>query len=102
MEKKWRTIDISKVKIGENHMEKYSINVPHFYCLEYCEEDKKMNLDMDFRDGYFVLDKGLITHWERPYESEIISEDKKIEILRRVREFLLTKTVPSNIEYNED
>ncbi len=34
-------------------MSEYRIEVPHFYCLEYYEEEKKMIVEMDFREDYF-------------------------------------------------
>lgn len=83
-------------------MEKYNIKVPHFYCMEYYENDKKMIIEMDFRETRFFLDKSLITNWEEPYENELISESDKERILLNVREFLLTKTVPSNIIMQEE
>lgn len=75
----------------------YRIEVPHFYCLEYYEEDKKMIVDIDFREDCFILEPQLITHWEKPYEEQIISEVDKKRILYNIRQFLLTKTIPSNI-----
>ena len=75
----------------------YRIKVPHFYCLEYYEGDKKMNIEMDFREDYFFLGKKLITHWEKPYENMQIEVDEKERILENIKEFLLTKTIPSNI-----
>lgn len=75
----------------------YSIDVPHFYCLEYYENDKKMIVEMDFREGYFFLNPQLITHWESPYEHIEIGMDEKKRILLNIREFLLTKTIPSHI-----
>ena len=80
----------------------YKIEVPHFYCLEYYEVEKKMIIEMDFRESYFILKKNIITHWEPPYQNEIISDEKKREILNNVYEFLLTKTIPSNIEREGD
>ena len=60
----------------------YSIVVPHFYCLEYSEDDKKLIVDMDFREGYFVLSPQLITHWEKPYENiDIGINEKKKNII---------------------
>ena len=43
----------------------YSIDVPHFYCLEYCEADKRMIVEMDFREDIYMLSTELITHWEK-------------------------------------
>ncbi len=75
----------------------YSITIPHFYCLEYCEGEKKMVIEMDFREDYFLLEPQLITHWEKPYENVIIDVKERKKILQNIREFLLTKTLPSHI-----
>ena len=79
-----------------NNSQKYSIKIPHFYCLEYYEGEK-MVIEMDFRENYFLLEPKLITYWEKPYEDIIVDTGKKREILQNIREFLLTKTTPSNI-----
>lgn len=78
-------------------MVKYIIKIPHFYCMEYYEGEKKMIIEMDFRESKHFLSKELITHWEVPYQEEGISEEKKKEILSNIYEFLLSKTIPGNI-----
>lgn len=78
-------------------MREYRIKVPHFYCLEYYEGDKRMIVEMDFREEYFFLNPELITHWEEPYENIQINIDEKRRILKNIKEFLLTKTTPRNI-----
>lgn len=80
-----------------NDNTKYSIKVPHFYCLEYFEGDKKMIVEMDFREDFFHLTSQLITHWEKPYDNVKIDTEEKKRILLNIRKFLLTKTIPSNI-----
>lgn len=82
---------------GMYKFEGYEIAVPHFYCLEYYEDGKKMIVEMDFREDYFFLGPQLITHWEEPYEDIIIEMEEKKRILLNIREFLLTKTIPSHI-----
>ena len=67
----------------------YKIGIPHFYCLEYCEGDKKMFVEMDFRESFSILDPILITHWEKPYECIEIDISEKKRILQNIREFLL-------------
>ena len=75
----------------------YCIKVPHFYCLEYFEDDKKLIVEMDFREDFFYLTPQLIKHWEAPYcDMEIGIEERK-RILLNIRQFLLTKTIPSHI-----
>lgn len=61
-----------------------------------------MIVEMNFRESYFVLSKKIITYREPPYHNEIIKESKKNEILNNIYEFLLTKTIPSNIKMEED
>ena len=34
-------------------MNKFKINIPHFYYLEYVENEKKMYLDIDFENPEF-------------------------------------------------
>lgn len=78
-------------------MNMYEIHVPHFYCMEYSEDEHTMDIEIDFREDYFLLNKTLITHWKKPYDNEMISDEKKVEILKNIYEYLLMKTVPSHI-----
>lgn len=75
----------------------YFVKVPHFYCLEYFEGEKKMIVEMDFREDYFYLAPQLITHWEKPYDDVEITIEERKRILLNIRQFLLTKTIPQNI-----
>lgn len=82
-------------------MERYKdwdIEIPHFYCFEYYEGDKKMIVEMDFRDPVYYLSPQMIEHWEKPYEDvEITMEDKR-RILQNVRQYLLLRGKdPENI-----
>lgn len=67
----------------------YSINVNHFYSFEYCEGDKKMVIDLDFRDRFLILTPTLITKWQEPYESLEISYEDKLSVLSKIRECLV-------------
>ena len=70
---------------------KRHISIPRFYCMEYSEGNKKMTIDMDFRDPKLYLSKSLITHWDAPYESEDLPEEKRDEIYRYIKEHLIKK-----------
>lgn len=84
-------------------MARIEIEIPHFYQLEYKEDEKKMIVDIDFRDPIMYLGIDLINHWEHPYDQDFISQEKKLEILRNIREFLISKGFSkSRIEYFED
>ncbi len=58
-------------------MNKYEIHVPHFYCMEYSEGEHTMDIEIDFREDYFLLNKSLITQWKKPYDTELILDEKK-------------------------
>ena len=67
----------------------YSINVNHFYSFEYYEGDKKMVIELDFRDQFLYLTPTLITRWQEPYENLKISYEDRLNILRNIRECLV-------------
>lgn len=82
-------------------MERYKdwdIKVPHFYCLEYYEGEKKMIVELDFRDLISYLSPRMIKQWEKPYEDvEITMEDRR-RILQNIKRYLLLRgTNPSHI-----
>ncbi|MDD3139997.1 MAG: hypothetical protein PHX08_13610 [Lachnospiraceae bacterium] len=72
-------------------MNKIEIDIPHFYCLEYIEGNKKMNVDIDFREFPIYFKKSLIQKWETPYSEEEVSEKKKEEIYQNIKEYLLER-----------
>lgn len=55
----------------------YSISIPRSNCLEYCEGNKKMFVEVDLREKTFDLSLNMITHWEKPYDDIEIGLDKK-------------------------
>lgn len=60
--------------------EKIKISIPHFYCLEYIDGDKKLILDIDFRESKILIGKTLTKRWEPPYNDIEISENQHEEI----------------------
>lgn len=79
------------MKWNNRKKKNYSISVPHFYCIEYCEGKKKMIIEMDFREPFFELGKDIIKHWEPPYQDENIDDDTKRKILLNICEYLLVE-----------
>ena len=61
------------------------IKIPHFWCLEYYEGDKKMTVDIDFRDPVLYLNTKLITRWDEPFEKETITDEEKKRIIRNIK-----------------
>ncbi len=72
-------------------MKKISISIPHFYCLEYVENDKKLYMDIDFRESKILIGRSLIKRWEKPYDREEISEETREEIYQNVKKYLLER-----------
>lgn len=67
----------------------YHIEIPHFYSFKYYEGDKKMVIELDFRDQYLYLTPSLITRWQEPYENPDISCEDKFRILHNIQECLI-------------
>jgi hypothetical protein len=79
-------------------MEKdYYIKIPHFYSFEYYEGDKKMVIELDFRDRILYLDADMITKWEKPFDDLEISHEEKLRILNNIRECLLERRRPEEV-----
>lgn len=67
----------------------YEISIPHFYCLEYKENNRKMFLEIDFREPFIDLTMSLIQHWEPPFENEEITEKDKKHILQNIYNYFI-------------
>lgn len=70
-------------------MEKFKIEVTHFYCLDYIENDKRLTFPLDFREAYAFIGRSLIKNWERPFQTEEISPSEKDYILSNIKQFLI-------------
>ena len=77
----------------------YEIRIPHFYCLEYREANRKMLLEIDFRDSVIYLDDILTMAWEEPFAGEKIESADKRRILDRVYDSLVRHRGFKNVEY---
>lgn len=73
------------------------IKVPHFYSFEYFEGDKKMIIELDFRDRILYLTPTMITKWEKPFDGLEISNEEKLRILNNIRECLLERRRPEEV-----
>ncbi|HWQ51395.1 MAG TPA: hypothetical protein VN369_06270 [Terriglobales bacterium] len=75
----------------------YYIKVPHFYSFEYYEVDKKMIIELDFRDRILYLTPTMLTKWEKPFDNLEISHEEKLRILNNIRECLLDRWRPEEV-----
>ena len=72
-------------------MKKISIDIPHFYCLEYKEDEKRLIVEIDFREPEIWIRKSLIQRCEPPIQSVRITEQEKEEIYTNIKQFLLER-----------
>ena len=77
----------------------YEIRIPHFYCLEYREANRKMLLEIDFRDSVIYLDDILTMAWEEPFADKKIESAEKRRILDHVYDYLVRQRGFKNVEY---
>lgn len=82
-------------------MENYFIKIPHFYSMEYHEDDKTMIIDLDFRDEILYLHPCLVKKWEPPYENIELSYKNKMRILHNIRKCLLKRWKPEQVIIEE-
>ncbi len=66
----------------------FKVDIPHFYLLEYCEGNHVMNVQIDFRDPVPCLYTNEIKSWNPPYENEVITAEKKEEIVSNIYHYL--------------
>lgn len=78
-------------------MKQISISIPHFYCLEYREDEKRMIIDIDFRESKILIGKSLIKRWEPPYQLVELTEEMKEDIYRNIKKYLLKRYKPEDI-----
>ncbi|MEG0614101.1 MAG: hypothetical protein RR486_16515 [Clostridium sp.] len=78
-------------------MNNFKISIPHFYCLEYVENEKKMYLDIDFRESKILIGKSLIKKWRPPYENIVITEEDRNRIYLNIKGYLLNRYPQENI-----
>lgn len=80
----------------------YKIEVPHFYCLEYYEDMRKMTIEIDFREEKIFLSANMIEKWEKPYDKEIIGKADKKRIINNIYDCLLKNNSVERICLEED
>ena len=73
------------------------IKIPHFWCLEYYEGNKKMTVDIDSRDPVNYLNTKLIKCWDEPYEKEIITLEEKKRIIKNIADELKKISKPGSV-----
>ena len=69
-------------------MDNISVEIPHFYMIEYREGDKCAHLDdVDIRDGingYIPIWPGMILSWEPPYDELPMTDADRQRIVNAI------------------
>ena len=66
----------------------FKVDIPHFYRLEYSEGNHVMVVEVDFRDPVPCLHIDEIKSWRPPYENEVLTTEKKEQILSNIYRYL--------------
>ncbi|MFD1318336.1 hypothetical protein [Loigolactobacillus zhaoyuanensis] len=69
----------------------YKITIPHFYCLAYVEHNRKMTIELDFRDPQLQFDSSMIQRWDAPHAQVALSQADKQRISQNIRHYLMSK-----------
>lgn len=88
------------MRIREKKRNYYKVIIEHFYRVKYIEDCKSMSIEIDLREPYFEFSLDIITHWDPPYEKEIITDKAKRIILQNLIDYL-TKQFPDKNVYFE-
>ena len=79
----------------------YKVDIPHYYCIEYSEGDHLMKIEIDVRDPIPYLDIAEVKAWALPYEKELLTKEKRQQILDNVYDYL-TRIRGFKVEINRE
>lgn len=68
----------------------YKVKITHFYMVEYIEDDKVMNIEVDLREPIVEIGIECINNWASPNDNESLSQLDKHRIAENVKIFLET------------
>ncbi len=69
----------------------YQVNIKHFYMVEYIEDGKTMNVEVDLRETIVQIGIICIKHWNAPNENIVLSHQEKCDIAQNIKTYLETK-----------
>jgi hypothetical protein len=76
----------------------FEIRIPHFYCLEYREGERKLIIDIDFRDPVIYLDDALALTWTGAHAPEPITGADRRRILDNIYDYLVRQRGFTQVE----
>ena len=69
----------------------YQVNIKHFYMVEYIEDGKTMNVEVDLRESIVQIGIICINHWNSPNDNIVLSHQEKCDIAQNIKTYLETK-----------
>ncbi len=69
----------------------YQVNIKHFYMIEYIEDGKVMDVEVDLREPIVQIGIICINNWNFPNENIVLSQQKKYNIAQNIKEYLEIK-----------
>lgn len=66
----------------------YQVNIKHFYMIEYSEDGKVMDVEVDLREPIVQIGIICIDHWAPPNEEIVLSQQEKYNIAKNIKEYL--------------
>ncbi len=69
----------------------YQVNIKHFYMIEYIEDVKVMNVEVDLREKIVQIGIICINNWNAPNEKVVLSQQEKYNIAHNIKDYLETE-----------
>mgnify|MGYP007057629495 CR=1 FL=1 len=69
----------------------YQVNIKHFYMVEYIENGKVMNVEVDLRESIVQIGIICIHNWNPPDENIVLDQQQKYHIAQNIKEYLEIK-----------
>lgn len=69
----------------------YRVNIKHFFMVEYIENEKVMNVEVDLREPIVQIGIICIHSWNSPNENIVLTQQEKYDIAQNIKEYLEIK-----------
>lgn len=66
----------------------HQVKIKHFYMVEYIEDGKVMNVEVDLRESIVQIGIICINHWNPPNENIVLGHEEKYNIAKNIKAYL--------------
>lgn len=67
---------------------KCEIVIPSAFFLEYREDDRVMEVEMDFRDESPILSHRAVRKWKPPHDAEVLTDSERRQVMMKIIDYL--------------